>query len=63
MKARLAWIAERASTAWYFSDDDAAASIRLHERLGFKPVTNRFRHPGPRNPDSAMALSRADWTA
>jgi ribosomal protein S18 acetylase RimI-like enzyme len=61
--ARLAWVAERASCAWYFSDDDNVASIRLHERFAFKPVTNRFWHPGPRNPDSAMTLYRADLTA
>lgn len=60
VRARLDWIAGRASCAWYFSDDDNVASIRLHERFGFRPVTNRFWHPGPRNPDSAMTLYRAD---
>jgi GNAT superfamily N-acetyltransferase len=37
--ARLDWIKERADEAWYFAAAENAASIRLHEQLGFVEVT------------------------
>ena len=33
--ARLGWIRERADEAWYFAAAENAASIRLHQELGF----------------------------
>lgn len=37
--ARLEWIAARADEAWYFAAAENAASIRLHEQLGFAEVS------------------------
>lgn len=37
--ARLDWIAERADEAWYFAAAENAASIRMHEQLGFAEVS------------------------
>jgi ribosomal protein S18 acetylase RimI-like enzyme len=36
--ARLDWIKERADEAWYFAAVENAASIRLHQQLGFAEV-------------------------
>jgi RimJ/RimL family protein N-acetyltransferase len=44
-QARLDWIANRAPTAWFFVNARNAASIALHERLGFEEVTRRFSFP------------------
>jgi ribosomal protein S18 acetylase RimI-like enzyme len=44
-QARLAWIAQRASEAWYFADLTNPVSIRLHERAGFEAVTEDFWFP------------------
>jgi len=43
--ARLSFIAERASTAWFFTDASNEASIALHEALGFRPQTTDFWFP------------------
>jgi ribosomal protein S18 acetylase RimI-like enzyme len=45
-EARLAWIAERASSAWYFTNARNRASLCLHERLGFHEETREFAIPG-----------------
>jgi ribosomal protein S18 acetylase RimI-like enzyme len=37
--ARLGWIAERTDEAWYFANAQNAASIRLHDELGFTEVS------------------------
>jgi aminoglycoside 6'-N-acetyltransferase I len=37
--ARLDWISERADETWYFANAQNAASIRLHEALGFSEVS------------------------
>jgi aminoglycoside 6'-N-acetyltransferase I len=37
-RARLEWIWSRASVAYYFTNELNAASIRMHETLGFRPV-------------------------
>jgi ribosomal protein S18 acetylase RimI-like enzyme len=37
--ARLDWIAERTHEAWYFANAQNAASIRLHDELGFTEVS------------------------
>jgi ribosomal protein S18 acetylase RimI-like enzyme len=44
--ARLRWIGERASEAWFFSNARNTASIELHGRLGFTEVTRSFSFPG-----------------
>lgn len=36
--ARLEWIKERAAEAWYFAAAENAASIRMHQQLGFIEV-------------------------
>jgi phosphinothricin acetyltransferase len=36
--ARLEWIRERADAAWYFAAAENAASIRMHQQLGFTEV-------------------------
>ena len=36
--ARLEWIQERADEAWYFAATENAASIRMHQQLGFTEV-------------------------
>ncbi|BAS14204.1 hypothetical protein AHiyo8_25070 [Arthrobacter sp. Hiyo8] len=36
--ARLEWIWSRASIAHYFANEHNAASIRMHDALGFRPV-------------------------
>jgi GNAT superfamily N-acetyltransferase len=37
--ARLAWIADRADEAWYFANEQNAASIRLHHAFEFVEVS------------------------
>ncbi|MYW06089.1 GNAT family N-acetyltransferase [Streptomyces sp. SID3343] len=44
-EARLAWIAERASSAWYFTNARNTASLRMHESLGFHEETREFTLP------------------
>ncbi|MET7299101.1 N-acetyltransferase [Embleya sp. NPDC005575] len=45
-RARLAWIAERADFAWYFTNARNTASLRLHESLGFHEESHDFAVPG-----------------
>nr|WP_281174477.1 N-acetyltransferase [Embleya scabrispora] len=45
-RARLAWIAERADSAWYFTNAHNTASLRLHESLGFHEESRDFAIPG-----------------
>ncbi|MEU0934070.1 GNAT family N-acetyltransferase [Embleya sp. NPDC005971] len=45
-RARLAWIAERAESAWYFTNARNTASLHLHEALGFHEETREFTIPG-----------------
>ncbi|WP_406280470.1 GNAT family N-acetyltransferase [Embleya sp. NBC_00896] len=44
--ARLAWIAERAPEAWYFTNARNDVSLRLHEPFGFHEETREFTIPG-----------------
>ena len=44
-QARLTWIARRAPVAWFFTDADNEASIRLHEAFGFRRNTGDFWFP------------------
>ncbi len=59
VRARLDWIATRSDDAYYFADDDNAASVALHAQAGFVPVTTDFWFPGVGDPDSRMTLHRA----
>ncbi len=47
-RRRLAWIAERADEAWFFTEVSNRASIALHERCGFVEVSRDFSFPGRR---------------
>jgi ribosomal protein S18 acetylase RimI-like enzyme len=42
---RLAWIQERAASAWFFTNAQNVASIELHRRCGFVEVTRAFSFP------------------
>ncbi|HKN64205.1 MAG TPA: N-acetyltransferase [Gaiellaceae bacterium] len=44
-RARLDWIRERASAAWYFANVRNTASIELHRRFGFEEVSREFSFP------------------
>ena len=44
--ARLDWLAGRADEVWCFVNGRNAASLALHEALGFREVTRRFSFPG-----------------
>lgn len=47
MRARMAWIAERAEVAWSFADASDPAALALHARCGFEAVEQRrFNVPG-----------------
>jgi ribosomal protein S18 acetylase RimI-like enzyme len=43
---RLAWIACRATEAFYFANSKNLASIDLHRRFGFEPIEHDFHFPG-----------------
>jgi ribosomal protein S18 acetylase RimI-like enzyme len=45
ISARLAWVAQRASEAWYGADVRNRVSIQLHERAGFMTVTDDVWFP------------------
>lgn len=45
-QARLGWIGERASRAFYFTNARNQVSIDLHRDLGFVEVTRDFTFPG-----------------
>jgi ribosomal protein S18 acetylase RimI-like enzyme len=45
IRARLAWVAERAPEAWYLADVRNRVSLRLHERAGFTTVTDDVWFP------------------
>ena len=45
-EARLAWIAERAERAYYFTNARNQTSLDLHRKLGFKELTRTFTGPG-----------------
>jgi GNAT superfamily N-acetyltransferase len=45
ISARLTWVAQRASEAWYFADVRNQVSIQLHQRAGFETVTEDFWFP------------------
>ena len=43
--ARLAWIAARSDSAYYFANERNRVSIELHRSLGFVDLTRDFTHP------------------
>lgn len=45
-QARLNWISDRATNAWFFANARNTASITLHERFGFEEITRHFSFPG-----------------
>lgn len=59
-RARLDWIAERASCAWYFASARNRVTLALHERFGFVEVTRDFRFPGVSFTGGVGILFRAE---
>jgi GNAT superfamily N-acetyltransferase len=45
-RRRLAWIAERATEAFYFANSRNLASIDLHRPFGFEEICRPFQFPG-----------------
>jgi len=58
-EARLAWIGERATEAWYFTNARNEASLDLHAGLGFEEVTRTFTIPGTTFDGGVGVLCRA----
>jgi GNAT superfamily N-acetyltransferase len=58
--ARLAWIAERAPTAWYFVSSANHASIAMHASLGFVEVLRAPRIHGVDFASGEGVLLRSD---
>lgn len=59
-RARLAWIAGRASTAYYFANARNQASIDLHAALGFREISRDFHHPHAQFEGGAGILFASD---
>jgi ribosomal protein S18 acetylase RimI-like enzyme len=59
-QARLNWVAARAPEAWYFTNVQNVASIRLHERFGFRETTRRFSFPNEDFDGGEGALFRVE---
>lgn len=57
-RARLAWIAERASEAFYFANTRNESSIDLHAALGFEELTRDFWVPHASFADGGGVLFR-----
>jgi hypothetical protein len=57
--ARLAWVVQRASEAWYLADVRNSVSIRLHELAGFETVTDDFWFPTVTDGEGRHLLGRA----
>jgi ribosomal protein S18 acetylase RimI-like enzyme len=62
-RARMAWVATRATEVWFFANAANAASLRLHQRLGFREVTRDFTYPGVTFTGGVGVLCRALLTA
>jgi GNAT superfamily N-acetyltransferase len=62
-RRRLAWIGDRASEAYYFTNARNSASIDLHGKLGFVEVTRDFTFPGASFEGGVGILFRADLRA
>jgi ribosomal protein S18 acetylase RimI-like enzyme len=61
-RARMAWTATRATEIWFFANAANQASLRLHQRLGFREVTRDFVYPGVTFAGGAGVLARAPLT-
>ena len=57
--ARLDWIRERATDAWYFTNAQNQVSLDLHADLGFEEVTRAFTIPGTTFEGGVGVLCRA----
>ena len=57
-RSRLEWIRARSPRAYYFTDEENEASIRMHEVLGFRLVGrfSEIRGSRPNVPGSALLL-------
>jgi GNAT superfamily N-acetyltransferase len=62
-RRRLAWIAERADEAYYFSNARNRASIDLHSQLGFVEVTRDFAFPDASFEGGEGILFRVDLSS
>jgi ribosomal protein S18 acetylase RimI-like enzyme len=56
--ARLDWITDRDTAAWYVTNARNAASIAMHQRLGFVEVTRECSFPGSTFQPGAGVLCR-----
>jgi ribosomal protein S18 acetylase RimI-like enzyme len=63
ISARLAWVAQRASAAWYFADVRNLVSIQLHEQAGFETVTHDFWFPTVTDGGGSHLLGRVTLTS
>jgi hypothetical protein len=61
-EARLAWLAERTTAAFYFVNARNRVSLDLHEVLGFREVTRDFSIPGATFDGGVGSLGRIDLT-
>jgi len=57
--ARLDWIRERATEAWYFTNARNEVSLDLHADLGFEEITRSFTVPGTTFEGGVGVLCRA----
>jgi ribosomal protein S18 acetylase RimI-like enzyme len=62
-RARMAWVATRATEVWFFANAANVASLRLHHQLGFREVTRDFTYPGVTFTGGVGVLCRAELTA
>ena len=62
-RQRLAWIAERADEAYYFTNARNRVSIDLHEQVGFIEVTRDFEFPDASFDEGEGILFRVDLAA
>jgi GNAT superfamily N-acetyltransferase len=62
-RRRLAWIAERAEEAYYFTNARNRVSIDLHQQVGFLEVTRDFEFPDASFEGGEGILFRVDLAA
>ena len=62
-RQRLAWIGDRAGSAYYFANARNVPSIDLHAKLGFAESTRDFTFPGASFEGGAGILFRVDLRA
>ena len=58
-RARIAWVAERATEVWYYANAGNRASLALHAALGFEEVTREFTVVGVSFEGGVGVLCRA----